>query len=53
MTREEIGDLITERIVLFHDALLSSGQIPLPPAEMSPREIAGIDGNAKEEFAED
>ena len=41
MSKEEIEALITERLVLFHESLVARGQIPLPPAKMSPSDLAG------------
>ena len=31
MSKEEIEALITERLVLFYETLVATGQIPLPP----------------------
>ena len=44
MSKEEIEALITERLVLFYETLVATGQIPLPPKVMSASDLVGCKG---------
>ena len=44
LLRPILDRLVTQRLVMFHNAMIARGQIPLPPAQMSADELTRCTG---------